>query len=94
MTTVEAIAAALQAGTLEVTRLAEGSGVVLHAASLRSRTLNPSAMALLDTVAGRGGTVAALADRLVAKHGIDRPTAQADVEAFLAALAELLEPPP
>jgi hypothetical protein len=84
------LAAALRSGEIEVTRLAEGSGVVLHLATLRSRTLNPSAMSLLDAVAAGAGSIAALAGRLVAEHGIDEATAASDAAAFLDALGALL----
>ena len=89
---VERILAALRDGELEVTRLAEGSGVVLHVAALRTRTLNPAGMALLDALAAGAGSVDVLADRLVAKHGIDHAVAYADAEAFVVALLALLTP--
>ena len=88
----ERIARALAAGEIEVTRLAEGSGVVLHVPSLRSRTLNPTGMELLDALAADADCVDALAGLLVAKQGIDHAVAYDDAEAFVAALLELLTP--
>ena len=64
----EAVAAALRANTLEVTRLAEGSGVVLHVPTLRSRRINPSGMTLLGALGDGVSTVAELAVRLAAAH--------------------------
>jgi hypothetical protein len=90
---VASIAHAWQTGVLEVTRLAEGSGVVLHVPSLRSRTLNPAGMLLLDALAAGAETANALADRLTAAYEIDRATAARDAESFLSALSALLEPP-
>ncbi len=92
-TPAEAVAAALRANTLEVTHLAEGSGVVIHVPTLRSRRINPSGMALLGALDGGVSTVTELAGRLVAAHGADRAAAEADVEAFLGALAAMLEEP-
>lgn len=86
----EMVLRALHSGAIEVTRLAGGSGVVLHAASLRSRTLNPVGMSLLDALAARAKSDADLADDLVLRYDVDRVTALRDVEAFLAALNALL----
>jgi hypothetical protein len=86
----ERIAGALRAGELEVTRLAEGSGVVLHVPTLRSCTLNPAGMLLLAALAAGATGAAELTDDLVKRYDVDRATAQSDAEALLAALSAIL----
>ena len=87
---VERIARALHAGELEVTHLAEGSGVVLHVPTLRSRTLNPAGMFLLAALAAGAESESDLADDLIMRYDVDRATGTRDAEAFLAALTALL----
>jgi|WetSurMetagenome_2_1015567.scaffolds.fasta_scaffold57688_2 hypothetical protein len=86
----EQIARALRAGELEITRLAEGSGVVLRLSTLRSRTLNPAGMLLLAALAAGAESESELADDLIMRYDVDRATALRDAEAFLAALTALL----
>jgi hypothetical protein len=85
-----AIVRALAAGELEVTHLAEGSGVVLHVPTLRSRTLNPPGMLLLAALAAGARSEADLADVLILRYDVDRADAVRDVEGFLEALTALL----
>jgi hypothetical protein len=85
------IATALERGELEVTRLAEGSAVLLHVPSLRSRMLNPSGVALLDAVAAGTADEEALAHALRGAYGIDADAAARDIRAFLTALAAFLQ---
>ncbi len=86
----EQIVRALRSGALEVTCLADGSGVVLHAPTLRSRTLNPAGMTLLAALAAGAESDADLADDLMMRYDVGRQTALHDVEAFLAALNGLV----
>ena len=85
-----AIAAALRSGALELTPLADGSGVLLHVASLRSCTLNPAGTRLAAALAAGAETAEALADLLVDAYEVDRDTARNDVASLLDAVSRLL----
>jgi len=70
-------------------RLAElhGEAVVLHLATGRYFAANATGTALLRALtAPDGATVEALVDGLVTTHGVDRPRAAADVDAWLTRL--------
>jgi hypothetical protein len=88
-----AFAAAVATADVEVTPLAEGSGVLLHRGSMRSRTVNPSGMILIGAMLAGFTELEALAERLVAAYGIDRATARRDVEDLAVSLGSLLAPP-
>jgi hypothetical protein len=87
------LALALRSGELAVTRLAEGSGVVLHVASLRSRTLNPAGMLLLDALAGGALGTDELVGRLDEVYALDPAVAARDVDRLLSDLSALLASP-
>jgi hypothetical protein len=72
-----------------LTRLADGTGVLLHLGTKFYFALNASGVVVWEAIsAGRPADAEALADLLVERFaGVDRPRARADVEALLADLA-------
>ncbi|AKS42512.1 PqqD family protein [Wenzhouxiangella marina] len=84
------IADAFDAGRLALTVLDDGSGVLLDQDAEALISLNATGLVLVEALKAGCRDEGQLADRLVERFRVDRPRAEADVTAFLRALADSL----
>ncbi|NOZ78445.1 MAG: PqqD family protein [Acidobacteria bacterium] len=91
MSDINALAGLLRSGALAHTRLADSSGVLLHADTLQVLTLNETGMFLVDRLREGTETIDGLVDALVSHFTVNEKTARRDVSAFLDELRRLLQ---
>jgi len=84
MNGLERIAENLRSNRFAVTRLPDGSGVLLEVEGLQVLSLNATGMFLLDTVANGATEAEELVRELVRVFDVDETTARNDLDAFLA----------
>ncbi len=90
MSPAERIAARLAAGELTVTRLVDGSGVILDVDGLAVFSVNETGMFLVEQL-GEGVTDPGTLSRMVVESfEVESEQAAADVEAFLTELVRRL----
>ena len=86
MSDLRRIAGTLASGRYTVTRLVDGSGVLLDVEGLQVLSLNETGMFLLDAIQRGVHEEEALAEALTREFEVDTGTARRDVRAFLAEL--------
>ncbi len=80
---IEALAARLRSQELTVTRLVDGSGVILDVNGLKVYSLNETGMFLLERIQGGTVTTGDLVRALVEHFEVEPETASADLQSFL-----------
>ncbi len=89
-TDIPALAGLLSSERLTRTRLADGSGVILHLDELEVLTLNETGQFLVELLVEGVDTLDGLALALAGEFEVDPETARRDAAAFLGELAEHL----
>ena len=84
------IARALRSGRFAMTRLGDGSGVLLDIEGNQVLSLNETGMFLLDAIAAGTAGEDALLSAMLGAFDVDETTARADLDRFLAELRERL----
>ena len=87
---IETLAARLSSRELAVSRLVDGTGVILDVNGLKVYSLNETGMFLVDQLQRGVVDKEVLVDALVDSFDVDRETATGDLDTFLANLARRL----